>query len=821
VGSGLGGILRQIVLLIVSFVSLIAVAQPAAEVTATPPAVEAPAATPVVQTPNPPPGVSATPAAAPLAPPAAAVPAPIAPLVLSAPSSAPLPTLKVSGQVREKGTKKILPGVNVYAFSPPTNPVPSKAVTDAKGNFVMQVPEGPVRWKIVLANYNGFERSETLGANPSARSFFLEKKSYLVYETTIFGQEEKRDDKTQSLTQEQFLTLPGSNGDPVKAVQNLPGVNRASSFSAQVIIEGSAPSDTLYNIDTQPVPQIFHFGGLDSVIMPEAVDRVDYLSAGFGPEYGNTTAGFVNLTTRDPQDDRTHGMAFVDLFHAGGEIETQLNDHSSLLLGVRKSYIGRTLALAAKGNSKFDLTVAPDFDDGVLVYKNRLNSQDSLKILGVGSLDTLGFVQSEPSNASAATRGNFNETVSFYRLIPEYTHKFNTDTTGRLWMGLGQDSTLVNFGTLYYNDRTNVFSSRAEVETQASRTWKTYIGFDNNANWSTNAFQIPFINNQGGGQTSITEGSVQTVSRSYFEDYLGGYWRNVIHSPDSRFTYLPGLRVDYFSLTKQVLPEPRLAVRYAMDHGLTLRAATGLYYEAPPVQDMDSSFGNPQLKAQQALHYTIGFEKDFRRADQSGWLWTTDLFYKQLSHLVMTTSNVTSSGQPQYYSNDGQGRVVGAEFMIKYQSKKWSGWLAYTLAHSTRTYPPLNEQLFQYDQTHNLILVGERELGHNWKFSGRLRYTTGNPYTPAIGSSYDADNDTYVPQYAGAYSQRMPAFFEADVRFDKKWVFETWILSFYVDVENATNNKNVEQINYSYDYSQHAQITGLPLLPYVGLKGEF
>jgi hypothetical protein len=159
--------------------------------------------------------------------------------------------------------------------------------------------------------------------------------------------------------------------------------------------------------------------------------------------------------------------------------------------------------------------------------------------------------------------------------------------------------------------------------------------------------------------------------------------------------------------------------------------------------------------------------------------------------------------------------------MLKYQSSGWSGWLAYTLSRSTRTYPPAAEQIFQYDQTHNLILVAEREFGHNWKFSGRFRYTSGNPYTPIVGGEYDVDNDVYTPVSGTAYSSRMAPFYEADIRFDKKWIFDRWILTGYLDIENVTNHQNVQEINYSYDYQQKAEVRGLPMLPTLGVKGEF
>ncbi|PWU13975.1 MAG: hypothetical protein C5B49_13910, partial [Bdellovibrio sp.] len=299
------------------------------------------------------------------------------------------------GVLREKGTRTPLPGVNVYCFSPPDNPKPLKSVTNERGEFTLEVPAGEILWRVGLANYAVFERRDNVATAATAdalREFFIEKNSYLVYETTVIGQAEKRDDKTQALTQEEFLTLPGANGDPVKAVQNLPGVNRGNAFSAQVIIEGSSPNDTRYNIDTQPVPIIFHFGGLSSVVMPEAIDRVDYLSAGFGPEYGQTIAGLVNLGVREPKTDRLHFMGFMDFFNMGALVETPIDDHSSFLMGVRKSYIGKVLGAVARGRSGFSLTVAPDFNDTVIEYVNQINATDTFKVLGVGSIDTLGFV---------------------------------------------------------------------------------------------------------------------------------------------------------------------------------------------------------------------------------------------------------------------------------------------------------------------------------------------------------------------------------------------------------------------------------------------
>ena len=251
------------------------------------------------------------------------------------PSSSPsiLKVIKIEGTLQEKGTRVPLALVNVYCFPESHPDKPIKTETDAQGHFSMEVPEGKFKWVVSLANYKRLEKKDTqLASKPiKQRLLSLEKTSYLSYETTVYGQTDKRDDKTKSLDQAQFLTVPGANGDPVKAIQNLPGINRSSFASAQVIIEGSSPNDTRYNTDNQNVPLIFHFGGLTSVLLPEAIDHVDYLSAGFGPEFGQTTAGLVNLTVKDPKTDRIHGFGFMDLLNAGGMLEGPINDHSSFL----------------------------------------------------------------------------------------------------------------------------------------------------------------------------------------------------------------------------------------------------------------------------------------------------------------------------------------------------------------------------------------------------------------------------------------------------------------------------------------------------------
>jgi hypothetical protein len=64
-------------------------------------------------------------------------------------------------------------------------------------------------------------------------------------------------------------------------------------------------------------------------------------------------------------------------------------------------------------------------------------------------------------------------------------------------------------------------------------------------------------------------------------------------------------------------------------------------------------------------------------------------------------------------------------------------------------------------------------------------------------------------------------FFQADLRVDKRWTFDRWMFSAYLDVQNASNRGNAEFRIPSYDCSAQAPLPGLPIFPTLGLRAEW
>ena len=97
------------------------------------------------------------------------------------------------------------------------------------------------------------------------------------------------------------------------------------------------------------------------------------------------------------------------------------------------------------------------------------------------------------------------------------------------------------------------------------------------------------------------------------------------------------------------------------------------------------------------------------------------------------------------------------------------GWISYTLSRSQRLSPE-GWQLFDFDRLHVLNLVAGLELPRNWEVGTRVLYQTGTPLTTVFGTNV----------------ARSDSQFRLDLRFDKRAVWNRWLLDFYVDIVNTT-----------------------------------
>ena len=87
--------------------------------------------------------------------------------------------------------------------------------------------------------------------------------------------------------------MPGSVGDPWRALEALPGVVPVLSGLPYVYLRGAPPSATQYLYDEIPVPALYHLAVGPAVIHPRMVGPLTLYSGVAPARYGRATGGVV------------------------------------------------------------------------------------------------------------------------------------------------------------------------------------------------------------------------------------------------------------------------------------------------------------------------------------------------------------------------------------------------------------------------------------------------------------------------------------------------------------------------------------------------
>src|SRR5262249_17194118 len=115
---------------------------------------------------------------------------------------------------------------------------------------------------------------------------------------------------------EEARRVPGTQGDTLKVVQNLPGVARSAFGSGQLIVWGAAPRATRVNVDGVEIPTLYHVGGLRSTVNSDLVRSIELSPGSYGAEYGRGIGGLVRIELRPLTPEGIHGYVAADLMDA-------------------------------------------------------------------------------------------------------------------------------------------------------------------------------------------------------------------------------------------------------------------------------------------------------------------------------------------------------------------------------------------------------------------------------------------------------------------------------------------------------------------------
>lgn len=625
-----------------------------------------------------------------------------------------------------------------------------------------------------------------------------------------------RETTRRSVDEKELKRVPGTRGDALRAVELLPGVARPPSGYGNPILRGAAASDSQTFLDGAPVPFLYHFGGVTSFFNSQLIEGVDLYPGNFSARFGRLSGGVVEVRARDPKLDALHGLVDLNLIDSSALVEGPVDSsgNTGVAVAVRRSNIDFFFKNFVP-KSAYAVMAAPVYYDVQLLGVRRMG-RSTLRLLGYGSRDSLELFFAEPNQGDPGLTGKVGGLIEFERAAVSLETELSQSATQTLSVTVGNLSLEQHVGPFEQQISGPEVFARAEWGVELGPELRVTAGGDFSGWFAGGRYRGPLPGALEGDPHQNDPLATQTVVGLRKDDIdvvrPGAYVELAIR-PTPRVTILPSLRADYYGDLHDVTLDPRLSTRAQVGPTTTLKSGVGIYSQPPEYWQALDVIGNPRLEAFHALHTSTGIEQRLGLNTSV----SVEGFYKWLWHRPV----LTPDGGPPRYVNDGVGRIYGAELGVETRpTQETFAYLAYTLSRSERRDDNQAWRRFDFDETQVLSLAVSEDLGRGWSTGARFRWVSGAPYTPVVASVYDARTDTYVPRYGATNSAQNPAFHQLDLRVEKAWHIGSGTLAAYLDLQNAYNAKNVEAVEYSYDYRAHRAVTGLPILPNLGLRGE-
>jgi outer membrane receptor protein involved in Fe transport len=737
--------------------------------------------------------------------------------------------VRISGSVREGGTGVIIGGAELRCANQPA----ARTSADERGRFALRaVADGLCELEVGAQGYHRRRRAISLAPREAVTTtVYLTPTARNRQGVVVHGRKEEVHMTRRILDAEELTRVPGTLGDPIRAVTRLPGVARGSFLDNSLMVRGAAAQDTGFYVDGQPVVYLFHLSG-QSILHPDMVEQIEFMPGGFGAYYGRATAGIIDVKTRPANGERFSGKVDVDLLDAGLRLEGPVKGRKDLAFAFsgRRSYIDQLLppVMAAVGAGS-RVQVHPVYWD----YNLRLDwkgksggERAGLRLYGADDVLVLRSGDTETAARSGGFPGIGTHSL-FHRLALDWRKKLSKKTRVKTALHLGtiNNGGEIGDGDIFWDIGYRNVGLRADLQHEFSKNLVLDVGTDSGAQFWTAHTRFP---------------AVVTIERNFptrgFSEELA-IWENTVDSegvagalhstlrakPHPRLLLLPGLRVEKYAWMDQqrLSTEPRFSARWSSDkrNRHQLKVQVGQYRKLPNPELLSDNLGNRSMELEGAWQYGAGYEfrpDPFLHLD-------VQVFYKKMYNIVGNNRTYSQGGDQPRLDNLIDGRVLGAEFLLRHRPspRPVYGWIAYTLSRSERRhrqYPEFGWYLFGKDQTHIFNAVVGFKFGHGWTAGTTLRLVSGDPTYPVTAARFDTDVQVYRELRSGDLDARTPTFFQMDVRIEKKSSTKRHAFMYYLDLMNATNAENIEFIIHQYDYRASSGIAGVPIFPSFGIE---
>lgn len=618
--------------------------------------------------------------------------------------------------------------------------------------------------------------------------------------------------------------------DVFRSIQLLPGINGTFETAANINIRGSAPDHNLILFDGFNIYHLDHFFGIFSAFNNNSIKNIKVYKGGFEARYGGRVGGVLDITGKTGNTEKPEfgiGLNFIGL---NGTVETPIYKNTTFFFSARRS-----LTDFFPSESYKDLMVN--------VLTNDINAETTNNKPNFEQLDPV-----------------FN----FYDLNAKVTHRFSDDELLSLSVYHGRDILRIDNSELFpsssdvpsfnFNTENNTRWGNLGVGLNYSRQWESNLytninlGFSNYFSRVTYGASKEFLdaneeldelivfeqkndvedlslkieNGWNYSQNNELEFGIWTTSNiisysvfidSSFVEDISEAGNQTSAYVQNRFKFanrgeiVPGIRFNYYDLTRQLYVEPRINANYRILPKLSLKGAYGKYSQmVSRVLRRNIFASNPDfwvlsdgenIPVLQSDHLIGGFNYTLNKF----WIFDVEIYQKWDRGVLeyIPPEGIFANNAPDYSPYfRGSAESKGIELMLKKVGKNYNGWISYAYSFSDNQFEELNEnQVFpsNQDQRHEIKFVNIYDF-KGFEFSAVWIYGSGRPYTAPLGTfTLDENNGlggTDVLYVSDINSFRLPDYHRLDISVNYKFNLGKVEAEAGLSIFNLYDRKNVK-----------------------------
>jgi hypothetical protein len=726
------------------------------------------------------------------------------------------------GRIVDQATGEPLRKVKVVL-----RPTDIQAVTDDQGNYRLEgIQAGSYMLQVSTIGYRLLKKDIRLEEGESKEVlFYLGQEATTIRDTVVvtapvFGEVERSAPSQIALNSTELRNLAGVLlDDPLRSVQTLPGVATGDDFNSGYSIRGGSFDSNGIVVDGVLTHNLAHTvqgtqdpAGSVTVMNGDLVESIALLSGAFSAKYGDRTASFLDIVTRQGSRDHPRARLAVSGSNAAFIAEGPLDaaKKGAWIASFRKSYAGY---LVRRLGPETDLAMGFTDAQGKIDYD--LNSRHHLAatfVWGNAGLSRNPANRGVTSLIEAANNVGIGNLSWTWMPGPKWYWESRVYVIRETFENTNKDNQLLDSGgyteVAARGDVSYLLPAGHRIEAGFLSRYATNIILDRHYNFTLQKF-VDFDNPHG----------------RYWQH--AGYVQDRWEMKDTRLNVILGARFDAAGLTGQVLVHPRASLEWRWGKSNKLDAGWGVYSQFPEVLPVLGRNGDADLRAEIARHYVVGYERLL--GDKSRI--RVELFEKQDSDLWRSRDNlyrivkgkVTAPDINFHFDNALKGYNRGVEIFLQRRSaNRLAGWVSYAYSVSRRRDLVTGEEYnSDYDQRHTINLYGSYRFSESWNLSAKARLGSGFPY-PGYFEKRGAD--FYLTTVRNAV--RLPLYSRVDLRLNKAFYFKRSKLSLFIEVLNVLNRENIR-----YDLTSSVNATTrkvslnrdslLPILPTAGFIIEF